>query len=139
MKRGFLLTQNFLHMVTVADYAVRQNAEGEDFVVLILQGDLEMVQSQETGRFYATARRCSITSTFNEAIASQMVGKQLPGAIEKIDCEPYEYVIPESGEVITLSHQWEYVPEEKEKKPASNVHANQDQFSQNGQMVDALM
>ena len=126
-------------MVTVADYAIRQNAEGEDFVVLILQGDLEMVQSQETGRFYATARRCSISSTFNEAVAAQMVGKQIPGNIQKVECEPYEYVIPESGEVVELSHRWEYVPEQKTQPVSPKVHANQNVFSQNGQMADALI
>jgi len=31
-------------MVTVSGYAVRQNQQGEEFVVLILQGDLEMVK-----------------------------------------------------------------------------------------------
>ena len=128
-------------MVTVADYAIRQNAEGEDFVVLILQGDLEMVQSQETGRFYATARRCSISSTFTEAVAAQMVGKQIPGQIMKVDCEPYDFIIPESGEVVELSHRWEYVPEQKEEpvKQAPKVHANQNVFSQNGQLADALI
>jgi hypothetical protein len=126
-------------MVTVADYAIRQNAEGEDFVVLILQGDLEMVQSQETGRFYATARRCSISSTFNEAVAAQMVGKQIPGNIQKVECEPYEYVIPESGEVVKLSHRWEYVPEQQTQPTSPKVHANQNVFSQNGQLADALI
>ncbi len=47
-------------MVTVSGYAVRQNQEGESFVVLILQGDLEMLQSQQTGNFYATAKKLKI-------------------------------------------------------------------------------
>ena len=66
-------------MVTVSGYAVRQNQQGEEFVVLILQGDLEMVRSQETGNFYATAKKCTITSTFSKQFAAEMVGKQLPG------------------------------------------------------------
>ena len=41
-------------MVTVMDVVQRTNKEGEPFVALILQGDLEIVQSKE-GNFYATA------------------------------------------------------------------------------------
>jgi len=52
-------------MVTVSDYAVRQNQDGESYVVLILEGDMELVQSQQTGNFYASARKCSISSTFS--------------------------------------------------------------------------
>lgn len=63
-------------MVTVIDYAVRQNSEGEPFVALMLQGDLEMVQSQETGRYYVTARKCSIPYTFSEQVAQQMIAQK---------------------------------------------------------------
>lgn len=128
-------------MVTVIDYAVRENSEGEAFVALILQGDLEMVRSNETGRFYATARKCSISSTFSEAVATQMIGKEMPGQIIKQECDPYDYVIPETGETIELNHTWVYAPEgvEQTKKSTPKVHANQEVFSQNGQMADAVI
>jgi hypothetical protein len=29
-----------------------------------------------------------------------------------VSCEPYEYTIQETGEVIDLAHRWEYQPEE---------------------------
>jgi len=29
----------------------------------------------------------------------------------KVEVEPYEYALPETGEIITLSHRWEYVKE----------------------------
>lgn len=44
-------------MVTVSDYAIRQNAAGENFVALILTGHLELVKSQTTGNFYATSKK----------------------------------------------------------------------------------
>jgi hypothetical protein len=100
-------------MVTVVNYAVRQSSEGNSFLALMLQGDLEMVQSKETGRFYATARRCSISSTFDEATASLMIGKQIPGTIVKEDCDPYEYVIQETGETVTLQFRYVYSPVEQ--------------------------
>lgn len=99
-------------MVTIAEYKQRTNKEGEPFFALILEGDIEMVKSKSTGNFYATARRASITSTFNEAICKRMVGKTMPGSIKKVACDPYEYTVPESGEIITLTHRYEYVPEE---------------------------
>jgi hypothetical protein len=33
------------------------------------------------------------------------------GKIEKIASELYEYTVEETGEVITLSHRWEFLPE----------------------------
>jgi len=54
-------------MVTIVDYSQRKNSEGKDFYSLILQGGIEMVKSKETDRYYATAKRCSITSTFDES------------------------------------------------------------------------
>ncbi len=130
-------TQNFSNMVTVTDYAIRENRDGEPFVALILQGDLEMVRSQESGRFYATARTCSIPSTFTELVAQKMIGQQIPGRIVKQECEPYEYTIPESGEVVTLSHTWEYVPEEKKERaprvqPQSLTQLGRDQLNDDG-------
>jgi len=42
-------------MVTVIDYHVRESKTGETFTTLSLQGDIEMIKSQKTGKFYATA------------------------------------------------------------------------------------
>jgi hypothetical protein len=99
-------------MVTVKNYALRESKEGNPFVSLELQGDLEMVQSMETGRFYATARKCSVTSTFDETTAKGLIGKQIPGSIKRVETDTYEYTVPETGEMILLAHRWEYVPEE---------------------------
>lgn len=126
-------------MVTVTNYAVGTNSEGKSFVKLILQGDLEMVQSKTSGKFYATARRCSITSTFDEQTAMQLVGKQLPGAIIKEECEPFDYTIPETGEEISLSYRYVYVPMEpqpvaavKQPEPMVPILST---FSSNGKLV----
>lgn len=100
-------------MVIIKSYRVRQNAEGKEFIALELQGDLEMIQSSQTGKFYASAKRCTISSTFTEEIAKTLVGKQIPGKIERVATEPYEYTVKETGEVISLAHTYVYVPEEK--------------------------
>ena len=98
-------------MVKIIDYSLRESKDKNPFVSLTLQGDLTMVQSQETGRYYATSKKTSITSTFNEEEAKALVGKEIPGSVERIACEEYEYTIADTGEVITLSHRWEFVPE----------------------------
>lgn len=98
-------------MVTITGYEARKNDAGETFFVLKLQGEIEMVRSQETGKLYATARQATISSTFDEATCKRLVGTELPGAIRREETEPYEYTIPETGETITLRHTWAYDPE----------------------------
>ena len=95
-------------MVTISDYRVNVNSEGKSFCSLILQGELELVKSK-TSRFYATARKTSITSTFDENTCRQLIGKTIKGSIVKVDCEDYDYIIPESGEVIRLNYNYSYV------------------------------
>jgi hypothetical protein len=110
-------------MVKISAYEQRKNSSGESFIALILQGDLVMVQSSETGRFYATAKKTSITSTFSEEEAKALIGREIPGRIAKVACEAFEYTIEETGEVITLSHRWEYLPD-GEPTPLRVVHNN---------------
>ena len=98
-------------MVTVTIYHVRQRKDGKDFVSLTLQGDIEMVQSQETGKFYSTAKKCSITSTFDEQTAKNLIGTMMPGIIKRVESDPYDFTIQETGEVIKLAHSYKYAPE----------------------------
>jgi len=99
-------------MIRVIDYVLRENSKGEEFFALYLMGGVEMVQSQETGRYYATARKCSMPSTFDEATCKSLIGSMYPGSIHKIQCDPYGYTIKETGEIIKLNFRWEYSPEE---------------------------
>ena len=99
-------------MITVVNYAVRQRKEdGSTFIALILQGGLSLVQSKNTGSFYATVKQCSVPSTFDEETAKTMVGEQVPGSVQRMNCEPYDWTNKETGEVLELSHRWVYVPE----------------------------
>lgn len=100
-------------MVKVSSYEQRRTHDGKEFFVLLLQGDIEIVQSTETGRMYATAKKANLSCTFDEMTCKALVGKELAGSIEKVSCEPYEYVQPETGEVLYLQHRYEYIPEHK--------------------------
>lgn len=100
-------------MVVVTDYALRTRASnGTKFISLQLEGDPIFVQSMETGRFYLTSKRASITSTFSESVAKAMIGKNLPGSIVRVQTDPYDFTVPETGEVIKLAHSYQYSPEE---------------------------
>lgn len=101
-------------MVIVKEYFLREGEKG-NYITLQLEGDLELVQSQNTGRFYATARRCNIYSTFDEETAQRMIGSQMPGQIIRVACDPYDFTIPETGEVVQLAHSWDYIPDEAPK------------------------
>jgi hypothetical protein len=98
-------------MVQVVGYSLKTPKEGKPYVALELEGAIEMVQSQNTGRHYATVRRCVVSSTFDEHTAARMVGKEMAGSIERVSCEPYEFTIRETGEVTLLSYRWDYQPE----------------------------
>jgi hypothetical protein len=97
-------------MLTIINFEKRQSASGKEFFSLILQGGVEMVRSAESGQYYATIKRCSVTSTLDEEACKAMLGEQLEGKIEKVRCAPYEFMIPQTGEVIELSHRWSFVP-----------------------------
>lgn len=97
-------------MVTISNYKSATNAEGEEFFLLQLMGGLESVQSKETGRFYLTAKKATISSTFDEKTCQSLIGTQMPGTIQKVEVEPYSYVIEETGEEVQLNHRYEYNP-----------------------------
>ena len=102
-------------MVRIINYKERDKEDGTSFFVLELQGGIEMVKSKETGNFYATAKTTFIPSTFDEDVCAGLIGKEMPGRIIKEDCEPFVYVVKETGEQITLSHRWVYFTEDAVK------------------------
>jgi len=131
-------------MVRIINYKQRNKEDGTSFFVLELQGGIEMVMSKETGNFYATAKKAFIPSTFDEQVCTGLIGTEMPGSIIKEDCEPFTYVIKETGEEVTLSHRWVYATEDAVKPkqqhimPKHNVIANAEVFSSNGILEPAM-
>jgi len=101
-------------MVTIIGTETRITKAGKEFHVMVLQGDIEVAISKETGKPYLTARKTSIPCTFDETIAKTLVGHQLPGGIERIEVEQYEFKVPSTGKKIKLTHSYQY-----SKEPAS--------------------
>lgn len=101
-----------MELVKVKNYHVRKSENGEPYITLELEGDVAFVQSQNTGRFYATTKRCFMFAAIDEPTARALVGTQLPGTIVRVPVEPYEYTVPDTGEVRTLNYSYQFRPEE---------------------------
>ena len=99
-------------MVKVTNALLRTGENGP-FVILELTGDLEMVQSSTTGRFYGTVRKCSVSVTVDLETAKGFIGKHIPGSIVRVKSDPYQYALPETGELITLANRYDYIPDQK--------------------------
>lgn len=112
-------------MVIVKNAHLRKGQDDKEFVTLELNGDIELIQSQNTGRFYATVRRSFISTTFDLPTAKMFIGKTLPGQIIRQECEPYEFTIPDTGEVVTLNYSYQYSPETKPQTEAKPVISQQ--------------
>lgn len=132
-------------MVRIVNYQKRTTEQGKEFFTLELQGGIEIVKSQETGKSYMTARKASMSCTFDELTCQSLIGTELPGSVKKVVCEEYSYTIKETGEIITLSHRFEYVEQEAPIQTAEkskttieefmNSAPSGNSFSTNGQLV----
>jgi len=125
-------------MVRIINYERRITEEGKEFFVLQIQGDLEMVRSQETGKFYVTAKKATFSSTFDEATCQSLIGQELPGNIAKVQCDPYSHTIKETGEIVTVTHRFEYVEEKAITNRPVNSTPTIDEFMENINVVDTL-
>lgn len=96
-------------MVKVINYKERKS-EDRTFYVLEVQGGVELLLNQQTGQYFATAKKAQIISTFDKTTCEMLIGTDLEGNIEKIECEPYDYVSKTTGELLKLDHKYVFVP-----------------------------
>ena len=96
-------------MVTVKEIKRAKNSSGEEFYGLIVQSGAMAVKSKKSGRLYFTAKTAFVATTFDEETASSLIGVEFEGTIKKIQTDPYEYIIEETGEIIEMTHRWELV------------------------------
>lgn len=64
-----------------------------------------------TSKPYLTARKTSIPCTFDEVMAKSLIGQTLPGEIERIEVDEYEFLIPGTKKKLKLSHSYQYSAE----------------------------
>ncbi len=100
-------------MVKIIGYKTFEKENGENYHYLVVQGGIEAVKSQQTGKTYLTTKTSRVPCTFDEAVCESLIGTTLPGAIKRVEVEPYEITIAETGEVVERSHRYEYISEEE--------------------------
>lgn len=98
-----------MEKVKVTNYHKRTTESGREFFTLELSGGVEIAVSKN-GNTYATAKKCSIPTTFGEEICQSMIGQDIAGSIERQSCEPYQYTSAETGERVILNHRYVYLP-----------------------------
>ncbi|OWP85310.1 hypothetical protein BWK59_00825 [Flavobacterium davisii] len=104
-------------MVRIVNYQKRTTEDGKVFFVLEIQSGITLVKSKESGKFYATANKATLSSTFDEDTCKALIGTEIEGNIVKVACEPYQYVVKETGELITLQHRFEFVENNAQSIP----------------------
>ncbi len=97
-------------MVKITNFFKVETKDGKNFISLELTGSIELVQSQSTGKFYATVRKCRMPSTFSEEIAKAMLGQELEGDIVRVQVDAYQFANKQTGEIMTLQHSYAFQP-----------------------------
>src|ERR1035437_3809197 len=98
-------------MVTIVGLTKRKAADGKEFNIMSLQGNVVVAISKATGKPYLTARKSSIPCTFDEILAKTLIGQSLPGEIERVEVDEYEFAIPGTKKKIKLNHSFRYSAE----------------------------
>lgn len=99
-------------MVTIVNFKTFTKDNGENFFGLVVQGGIEVVKSQQTGKTYFTAKTATVPTTFDEQTCMGLIGTKLDGHVQKVECDPYDYTVKETGEIVELYHRYDYVSEE---------------------------
>jgi hypothetical protein len=97
-------------MVTIVKFEKKTNPKtNESYSVLEVQSDPEVLMSK-AGRAYITTRKATIASSLDDTQAKALIGKTLPGTIEKVACTPFEVKLP-NGKKAKISTSFQYSPE----------------------------
>ena len=96
-------------MVTIVEVAERTAANGNTFCSVMVAGDVSVHMSAE-GKTSLVALKASIPSNLPKDVLKNMIGNKLPGKVERVETEPYQWT-NSAGEEITLSHTYKYSPE----------------------------
>jgi len=98
-------------MVQIIGFEKKQSKSKESYSVLILQGEPEVMISKTSQRPYISARRASIPCALDENQAQALIGKELPGSIERVSCAPFKLKLA-TGKEIKISTAFQYLPPE---------------------------
>ena len=107
-------------MVQIIAFEKKENSRTkQNYSVLVLQGEPEVLISKSSGRPYISARKTTIPCALEEKQALALVGKELPGTIERVSCTPFEVKLA-TGKKAKISSVFQYLaPEAVNEKEAA--------------------
>jgi hypothetical protein len=98
-------------MVQIIGFEKKQSKSKESYAVLILAGEPEVMISKSSGRPYISARKTTIPCALEENQAQALIGKELPGSIERVACTPFEVKLA-TGKKVRISTAYQFLPAE---------------------------
>ncbi len=104
-------------MVQIIAFEKKENSRTkETYSVLVLQGDPEVLISKTSKRPYIACRRATVPCALEENQAQALIGKELPGSIERVSCAPFDVKLA-TGKKVKVSSVFQYiVPETVNEK-----------------------
>lgn len=103
-------------MVKIIDALTRVNAKTkEEYNVVVLLGNVEVLRSKSSGKPYLSAKKVMMPTTLTSDQAKELIGSELSGNIEKIDCPEYEIKMPGSNKKVKINHTFQFAPLTSEK------------------------
>jgi hypothetical protein len=98
-------------MVTIVAVSKKTSSKtNEEFTVLHVQGNPEVLKSKTTGRPYLSAHKATLPCTLDINFAKTLIGSTLNGSIELVDCKEYEIVLP-GGKKLKVNRSFQYNPD----------------------------
>jgi hypothetical protein len=98
-------------MVQIIGFEKKQNKTNESYALLILQSEPEIMISKTSGRPYISARKTTIPCALEENQAQALIGKELPGSIERVSCTPFEVKLA-TGKKVKITSAFQYLAPE---------------------------
>jgi hypothetical protein len=99
-------------MVQIIGFEKKKNEKTKaSYSILILAGDPEVMISKTSGRPYISARKTTIPCALEENQAQALIGKELPGSIERVSVTPFQLTLA-SGKKVKISSAFQYMPPE---------------------------
>ena len=97
-------------MGQIIAFEKKENARTkQNYSVLVLQSEPEVMISKSSGRPYISVRRTSIPCALEENQAQALIGKELPGSIERVSCTPFEVKLA-NGKKVKIATAFQFLP-----------------------------
>lgn len=105
---GNIVSESDKPTVEVVSIEEKTGTNGETFRVVMVVAP-PSVYTNEEGKSFLASPKVGIPSNLPFKDLKDLIGTKIPGKIERIKCEPYLWINPNTNEKITLNYQYKYV------------------------------